>query len=167
MALSQILRNYIIDLKDGNLGGLHISDRDGLEMMGALLNHLESSYNLILWNSGAEGLNGTTANTAASAIADGETNIAKLVMADVNDTTNLTSQGNSVTVTVTGTATNKTIDTGDGNGAVAGPVTVSLVDGEATLTTKADYTNGQTYIMTLSAPSAGKTADDTYTITAA
>ena len=88
-------------------------------------------------------------------------------MADVNDTTNLTSQGNSVTVTVTGTATNKTIDTGDGNGAVAGPVTVSLVDGEATLTTKADYTNGQTYIMTLSAPSAGKTADDTYTITAA
>jgi hypothetical protein len=166
MALSKDLRNFIVDLKDGKIDGLHISDRDGLELMGAMLNQLEGAYKLILWNSGTQGLNGTTVNTDVAAIATGHTNTVKLAMADSGNTVNTMSQGNQVTITLSGTATNKTIDIGDGNGFVAGPVTVKLVDGEATMTTKADYATTQTLVLTLSAPSAGKTADGTYTIAA-
>jgi adenosine/AMP kinase len=166
MPLSKELRNFVTDLKDSKIDGLHISDREGLEMMGAMLNQLEGAYKLILWNSGAEGLNGTTANTAAALIATGHTNVVKLAMADSGNTINTLSQGNQVTLTLTGTATNKTIDIGDGAGFVAGPVVVKLVDGEATVTTKADYATTQTLVLTMSAPSAGKTADGTYTITA-
>lgn len=166
MALSKELRNFISDMKDGKVDGLHISDSDGLVMLGAVLNHLEDASKFILWNSGVEGLNGTTANTAAAAIALAHTNVVKLAMADANNNINKMSQGNSVTITLTGTAANKLIDIGDGNGFVAGPVTVSLVDGEASMTVKADYDTTETVILTLSAPSAGKTADGTYTITA-
>jgi hypothetical protein len=162
--LSSDMRNFILDLKDNKLDGLVISDREGLILMGAMLNQTEGLYKFILWNSGVEGLNGVTANTAAGVIGLAQENTVKLAMADGSNNINGLSQGNQVTVTVSGTATNKLIDAGDGF--VAGPVVVTLVDGEATLTTKADYATTETLILTLSAPSAGKTADGTYTITA-
>lgn len=166
MALSKELRNFVTDMRDGKIDGQVIGDSDGLLMMGAILNHLEDAAKFILWNSGVEGLNGVTVNTAAAAIALAHTSTVKLAMADASNNINKMSQGNQVTVTLTGTATNKLIDIGDGNGFVAGPVTVSLVDGEASMTVKADYATTQTVVLTLSAPTAGKTADGTYTITA-
>lgn len=166
MALSTELKNFVRDLKDSKLDGLHISDRSGLELLGAMLNYLESRAKLILWSSGVEGLNGTTANTDAASIATDEQNTVTLSMSDASDTEYPLSQDNQVTITLSGTSSSQTIDIGDGNGQVAGPVTATLLNGKATMTTQATYTNGQTLILTLSAPTAGKTADGTYTITA-
>lgn len=165
MALSTDLRNFITDLKDSKLDGLHLSDRAGLEMLGEVLNHLDSMSKFILWNSGTEGLNGTTANTDSIAAGVAATKQVKLAMADADNIVNKMSQGSQVTITLSGTAANKLIDVGAGY--VAGPVTVTMVDGEFTMMTKADYDAAETLILTLSAPSAGKTADGTYTILAA
>jgi len=165
MALSKQGRNFVSDLKDGKLDGLHISDREGLELMGAIFNHLDSAATQYQWDGSDEGLNGATVNTKAQS--NGAiTEAVKIVMTDSANVPYGLAQGDTVVVTPTGAAAaSLTIDLGDGAGYVAwasGAKTFTMVDGEATLSLKwTGATNA--LVLTMSAPSAGKVIDGTYT----
>lgn len=148
MALSQDVRNFIKDLRDSSLDGLHISDRSGLELLGAVVNWMESrdsAYD-IDYSSGAP------AGGARSSLVN-------LKLNDADGVKNLFNQTSKVTVTITGgTATGPTID------GAAGPTEYTMQDGEKEIAVAATSTG--TVVLGLSAPDpSGLTVTDTHTVT--
>ena len=167
MALSNEEKNFVKDLADGKLDGLHISDREGLILLGKVMNRMEANASLIQWNGGAEGLNGAVANTEAVANGLAVESSLKLSLTDLsNKVYDDSANDYTVVVTPTGAAANKeySLDAGTTWVAWAAPLTVTLVDGEVEFMARADYSTNA-MILTLSAPSGSKSIDSTYTIT--
>jgi hypothetical protein len=175
MALSKELKNFVKDFFDGKpetIEGLHISDRDGLELMGKMARRMENNASLIQWtNASAQGANGSSANTAvSSATAAQAEDSAELSLTDLNNKTyDDAAQDYTVDVTASGTSTNKQYSTDDGATwtAFTGATPFTLKDGKASWKVRADYTAGQTLVLTLSNASGGKSTDGTMTWTAA
>ncbi len=156
MALSKDLRNIIAGVESGDDSGQLFASRQVMEALGALISWVEGGDTLIQWD-GDEGLNGATASTLAPAALVTSVDV-KLKVTNAANVQDPLRQNASATVTLTGTATAKTI-----NG-VAGPLVVELVDGEAEVTLAATTTG--TIIATLSAGSpAALSATDVLTVT--
>lgn len=140
--LSSDMRNFLKDVQpDGNLRGPLLDDKEGLLLMALMSNWIMDHNAKMQWN-GAEGLNGATASTLAPAggVRSGSTDV---VVTDSLDKHNWLDQSSTVLCTVTGTATGKLV-----NG-VAGPITLTMVDGKASVAWSA--TSAGTIILTLSA----------------
>jgi hypothetical protein len=146
MALSSDIRNFIKDSQLGLTNGPVIGDREGLELLGQVVNWVTSHDSQLV-------LSGPAAPAASA-----RTNTVTLSIEDAAGKLNNMNQTSTVVVTVTGGASGKLI-----NG-VAGPITVTMVDGQASLAVSA--TSVGTLILGLSAPSpAGLTVTSTHTTT--
>ncbi len=140
--LSSDMRNFLKDVQpDGNLRGPLLDDKDGLILLALMSNWIMDHNAKMQWDA-SEGLNGATASTLApaSGVLSGSTDV---VVTDSLDKENWLDQTSTVLCTVTGTATGKTI-----NGE-AGPLTLTMVDGRASVEWAATSTG--TIILTLSA----------------
>jgi hypothetical protein len=141
MALSKDLRNIVKGVEAGDDDGQLFASRQVMDALGALLSWVGSNDTLIQWD-GSEGLNGATGSTLAPAAGVLSASV-KMKVTSADNVQNPFRQNGKATVTLTGTATGKTI-----NG-VAGPLVVELVDGEAEVLLAGTSTG--TIIATLSA----------------
>ena len=146
MSLSNNLRNFITDMRDGILEGLFIPKRDVLSLLGNMTNWIES-HSTKFWLTGSVPATGILVAPV------------KLAVYDAASIQNVFDQTSSVTVSITGGgATGKKID------GVVGPTVYTMVDGEVTILASATSTG--TLILGLSAPTpAGLAVASTATIT--
>jgi len=157
MSLSSELQRLIASAEAGKTNDQKFMDRHMQEALAALLMWVESHDAMYQWNA-SEGLNGTTASTAAPTAGL----LTYTAEGDLTDAANIPDafrQNGDVTVSITGgSATAKKI-----NGGTA-PVVLTMVDGKATLTATATSTG--TLILGLSAPHpASADVTDVLTIT--
>ena len=146
MSLSNNLRNFIIDMRDGILEGLFIPKRDVLSLLGNMTNWIEA-HSTKFWLTGSVPAAGArTANV-------------KLAVYDAANVQNNFDQTSYCTVSITGGgAAGRKI-----NGGTA-PIVCTMVDGEVTIEVSA--TGVGTVILGLSLPSpAGLAVASTATIT--
>ena len=130
---------------------------------------MENEASLIQWSSGTDDdLNGNTVNTLAVSNGSAVDSIVELALTNPDNDLIFddAAQDYTIDVTPSGAAANKFIDLGAGAGFVAwaGAVTLTLKDGKASFTIRADYASN-TLVATLSAASGSKTFDGTLTIT--
>ena len=146
MTLSNNLRNFIVDMRDGILEGLFIPKRDVLSLLGAMTNWVEA-HSTKFWLTGTVPGAGVLVAPVTLAVYD-----AANVMNGFDQTSN-------VLVSITGGgAAGKKID------GVVGPTRYTMVDGQVTI--MASATGVGTLILGLSAPSpAGLAVASTATIT--
>jgi hypothetical protein len=156
MALSKDLRNIVAAVESGDDSGQLFASRQVMEALGALIGLAEAGDTRIQWE-GSEGLNAATASTLAPA--GGVLSVSvNLKVTNANNVHNPLRQNAKATVTLTGTASDKTV-----NG-VAGPLEIELVDGAASVVLAASTTG--TIIATLSLGSpAALSATDVLTVT--
>jgi hypothetical protein len=158
MALSQALKNSIATAEAGLTNDMK-SERVLREAVAQLLMHAESTATQIQWV-----IAGTPHDSTAAALdlADNSKtsySTLALTLADANNVLNRFKQAQTVVVTLTGTATGKKI-----NG-VAGPLTVALVDGTASITlSRTAGSADETIVATLTVPTTGS-ANGAFTLT--
>jgi hypothetical protein len=141
MALSKDLRNMIKAVESGDDDGQLFASRQVMDSLGELIKWVEGGDSLIQWDA-SEGLNGVGASSLAPAASVLSVS-ANMKVTNSGDQHNPLRQNASVMVTLSGSATAKSI-----NG-VAGPLLVELVDGAASVTLAATSTG--TIIATMSA----------------
>jgi len=125
--LSQELRNFISDAKDGNIYGLVIDDRTGLELQGLMIAWILSTDSVIQFFD----INGPSSDNAYAGPKEGTDAIVGVTSG--SGILNPFNNNTTVEVVVTGGgATNPML-----NGA-ASPCLVTLVDGLATVSVSAD-----------------------------
>lgn len=156
MALSNDLRNLVSGAETGSNKGRKFASSQVMEALRAIVLWAEAGDTLIQWN-GTGGYNGTGASALAPA--GGVLSVsAGMAVTNAANTPNPFRQNATVLVTLTGTATGKTI-----NG-VAGPATISLVDGLKSVTLAGTSTG--TIIATMSAASPAQlSGTDVLTVT--
>lgn len=158
MALSQALKNSIATAEAGLTNDMK-SERVLREAVAALLMHAEAAATQIQWVIAGV----PHASTAAALdLADNtKTSYSTLALqlADANNVNIPFNQAQTVVITLTGTATGKLV-----NG-VAGPITLALVDGAASVTlARTAGSADETIIATLTAPTTGS-ANGAFTLT--
>lgn len=178
MALSKVLKNFVkdfFDAKPDSLEGLHISDRDGLLLLGRMARRMENDASLIQWTGTTEqGTNGDTANTiddVGSAAAQLATDV-ELSLTDLNNKT-YDDAAQDYTVDLTAADQQNTsnheysLDGGTTWVAFSGATEFTLADGKLTFKVRADYStgNGDNWTLTMSNASSGKATDGTLTLT--
>jgi hypothetical protein len=124
--LNKEFRDFISDAIDGNLKGLVISDRGGLELQGLMIAWIMSSDLCMQFTGGIDGLNGPFPSVNHYAGPKAGT-LVSLCVCNGNAVPDIFNSISTVVLTATGGTTPMI------NGSLS-PVTVKLVDGVANIT---------------------------------